>query len=87
MTKFNLLINPFTRRLLISSRINGIACEAIVEYDLLDEWHSFQLDNKSFDVHIYYEDSIDINIHENKGDEPSFESFPCSLKIVSKDEF
>jgi len=36
MIKFNLLVNPFTKSILVSARVNKVDCETVVNYNELD---------------------------------------------------
>lgn len=90
MLNFNILVNPFTRRMLISSRINKVSHEVVIEYGDLDEWHAFMFDDEVFDIHLLYEGELEISIYRvtegntlvNKDD-----SIHVKYKIISKDEF
>jgi hypothetical protein len=82
MIKFNLLVNPFTKSILVSARVNKVDCETIINYNELDEWHSFEFEGVEFDLHIEYSISLDITI---QGEEEGL--FPVSVKLTSKDEF
>lgn len=90
--KFNVIINPFTQKMCVYARVNGLDCETIVKYNELDEWNGFEFNGKMFDIHIYYDDDIEVSIYEvleptdeyeNQYDNPS----PVKLTIRTKDEF
>jgi len=90
MLNFNVLVNPFTRKMLVSARINKISHEAIIEYGDLDEWHTFMFDDEVFDIRLLYDGELEIDIYRatesntliNKDD-----SIHVKYKIISKDEF
>lgn len=82
MIKFNLLVNPFTKSILVSARVNKVDSEIIINYNDLDEWHSFEFEGVEFDLHIEYSMSLDISIHSEEDG-----LYPVSIKLTSKDDF
>ena len=82
MIKFNVLVNPFTKSILVSSRGNKVDCETVVEYSELDEWHSFEFEGIVFDLNIAYSGMLDVSIYNEFEDK-----LPVSIKITDKDEF
>jgi hypothetical protein len=91
MIKFNLLVNPFTHKILASARVNKIACEEVIQWDGdLDWWGTFRMDDKIFDIHLLYEDELEISIYElsNLCDTSDYHNpLPISIKLISKDQF
>jgi hypothetical protein len=91
MTKFNLLVNPFTHKILASARVNKIACEEVIYWGgELDWWGTFRMEDKVFDIHLLYEDELVISIYElnNDCDTSYFQNpNPVSIKLISKDQF
>lgn len=91
MIKFNLLVNPFTHKILVSARVNKTACEEVIHWDGdLDWWSAFRMEDKVFDIHILYEDELEISIYElsNECDTSDYQnSHPVSIKLISKDQF
>lgn len=90
MLKFNVIVNPFTRKILVSSRVNKCTHETIIEYGDLDEWHAFMFDDEVFDIHILYEGELEISIYRVRGGIPMVNEddlIRVKYKIVSKDEF
>lgn len=88
-TNFNVIINPFKQRMCVYARVNKVDCEAIIPYGELDEWNAFELNGVVFDIHILYEDDINVSIYEvTNGDTADYQSpSPVKLTIRTKDEF
>jgi hypothetical protein len=91
-TSFNVIINPFKQRICVYARVNKVDCETLIDYKELDEWSGFEFNGKMFDIHIYYDEDIEVSIYEvfeptdeyeNQYDNPS----PVKLTIRTKDEF
>lgn len=88
-TKFNVIINPFTQKMCVYARVNGLDCETIISYTELDEWNAFEFNSTVFDIHILYEDDINVSIYEvtNVGTADYQSPSPVKLTIRTKDEF
>lgn len=88
-TKFNVIINPFTQKMCVYARVNGLDCETIVKYNELDEWNAFEFNGTVFDIHILYEDDISVSIYQvTDGETADYQSpSPVKLTIRTKDEF
>lgn len=88
-THFNVIINPFKQRMCVYARVNKVACETIIPYGELDEWNSFEFNGVVYDIHILYEDDIEVSIYEvTNGGTADYQSpSPVKLTIRTKDEF
>jgi hypothetical protein len=88
-TNFNVIINPFKQRMCVYARVNKVDCEAIIPYGELDEWNAFEFNGVVFDIHILYEDNINVSIYEvTNGGTADYQSpSPVKLTIRTKDEF
>lgn len=88
-TNFNVIINPFKQRMCVYARVNKVDCEAIISYGELDEWNAFEFNGVVFDIHILYEDDINVSIYEvTNGGTADYQSpSPVKLTIRTKDEF
>lgn len=88
-TNFNVIINPFKQKMCVYARVNKVDCEAIIPYGELDEWSAFEFNGVVFDIHILYEDDINVSIYEvTNGDTADYQSpSPVKLTIRTKDEF
>lgn len=82
MIKFNVLVNPFTKSILVSSRVNKVDCETVIEYNEMDEWHTFEFEGVSLDLNINYSGALEIAVYNDFEDK-----LPVSVKITDKDEF
>lgn len=88
-TKFNVIINPFTQKVCVSARVNKVNCETIIPYGSLDEWNAFEFNGTVFDIHILYDDDINVSIYEvTNGETADYQSpSPVKLTTITKDEF
>ena len=88
-TSFNVIINPFKQRMCVYARVNKVDCEAIIPYEELDEWNAFEFNGSLFDIHILYEEDINVSIYEVTGSGTSDYQSPSPVKLTvrTKDEF
>jgi hypothetical protein len=88
-TSFNVIINPFKQRMCVYARVNKVDCEVIIPYEELDEWNAFEFNGSLFDIHILYEEDINISIYEVTGGGTSDYQSPSPVKLTvrTKDEF
>jgi hypothetical protein len=88
-TTFNVIINPFLQRMCVYARVNKVDCEAIIPYGSLDEWNAFEFNGVVFDIHLLYDEDIEVSIYEVKdGRTSDYQSpSPVKLAIRTKDEF
>lgn len=88
-TSFNVIINPFKQRMCVYARVNKVDCETIIDYLELDEWNAFEFNGKVFDIHLLYEDDIEVSIYEVvDGSTAEYQNpSPVKLTIRTKDEF
>ena len=88
-TKFNVIINPFKQRMCVYARVNKVDCETIIPYSELDEWSAFEFNGVTFDIHILYDDDINVSIYEvTYGNFADYQNpNPVKLTIRTKDEF
>jgi hypothetical protein len=87
MIKFNVVINPFSQKILVSARVNKIACEELLDWNgELDSWYSFDMNGKQLIIHIHYEDELYVGVYDDNDDVIS-SSYPTTFKLTHKDEF
>lgn len=89
MTKFNVVINPFSYKVLIWARIDKINQDVVIEYnnqDYLDWWGGFEMGDKTYLLHIYYETELEVAIYDEVTDSIGA-PYPLTFKIIHKDEF
>jgi hypothetical protein len=88
-TSFNVIINPFKQRMCVYARVNKVDCEEIIPYEGLDEWNSFEFNGSLFDIHLLYEEDINVSIYEVIGGGTSDYQSPSPVKLTvrTKDEF
>ncbi len=89
MTKFNVVVNPFSQRVLISARINKISCEVVVEYSnwiVGDMNKYFNMNGTDFLLSMSYEDELFIGIYDDN-DYAIQSPYPTTFKLTHKDEF
>jgi hypothetical protein len=79
---FDVFVSPFEKEVTISRikegqelekdpakrRSGSLLCDYVEElyFRDLDEWQSFEMDGKVYDVHFLYEDNFSLNIYEVK---------------------
>jgi len=64
--KFNVEVNPFKQKVIISTEINNCKYEKTMYYETIDEWNSFEFDNKVFDINFYYDSEFLVSIYPVK---------------------
>ena len=90
MIKFNLLVNPFTKKILASARVNKVSCEEVIDWGGdLDWWGTFRMEDTIFDIHLLYEDELSIEVYElsDACDTAYQNALPVVYKLISKDQF
>jgi hypothetical protein len=88
-TYFNVIINPFKQKMCVYARVKKVACETIIPYGELDDWNAFEFNGIVYDIHILYDDDINVSIYEvTNGETADYQSpSPVKLTIRTKDEF
>jgi len=87
MTKFNVVINPFTHKILVSARVNKMACEEVLNWNFAtDAWQTFNMNGKGFVLQLSYEDELSVGVYDDNDDAIS-SPYPTVFKIIYKDEF
>lgn len=88
-TSFNVIINPFKQRMCVYARVNKVDCEEIISYTELDEWSAFEFNGVTYDIHILYDEDINVSIYEvTYGGTADYQSpSPVKITIKTKDEF
>jgi len=61
--KFDVEVNPFLKTIIISSSFNDTLYTQILSYTDLDEWIAFEMAWECFDLHILYEDSLNVSVY------------------------
>jgi len=88
MTKFNVVINPFSRKILVWARINKVDCDVVLDWNGEDDWWAdFSLNDKFFMCHIYYEGELSVCVYDKGSDSYTLTPYPISFKLTHKDEF
>ena len=91
MIKFNVVINPFTHRILVSARINKMSCEEVLQWNGDgDWWHSFEMNGSVFDFNLSYDEELSVTIYPAppEGENSLYiEHFKTTFKVIHKDEF
>jgi hypothetical protein len=80
-TKFNVIINPFTHKMCVSARVNGLDSEIVLEYDELPLWEMIVLNDSTFEVIMEYDQELELRVSDVRG------SLPVKITITTKDEF
>ena len=78
MYNFEVTVNPFKREAVLKCLINECEYIKTIFWGDIDEWNSFEMENKTFDIHFYYDAEFLVSIYpveDNKVD------FSKSLKV------
>lgn len=91
MAKFNVLINPFTQKALVSARVDKVSCEVIVNYTAEDNWvrdfnQAFEMNGRTFVLSLSYEDELYVDVYDDSNDSVKG-SYLTTFKVTHKDEF
>jgi hypothetical protein len=60
---FKVEVNPFLRMAIVKTNINDCEYSFGLFYNELDEWNSFSLDGKDYDIHFLYDDKFSVSIY------------------------
>lgn len=80
-TKFNVTVNPFTKKVCIGARISGLDSEVILEYDDFHFWQEFEMNEQIFEILLEYDYQLIVTISDTLG------KYPVKLNIIHLDEF
>ena len=80
-TKFNVTVNPFTRKVCIGAKVSGVSSEVILTYDEFNFWQEFEMNEQVFEVLLEYDYELQATISDDKG------NYPVKLNITLLDEF
>jgi hypothetical protein len=87
MTKFNVVINPFSQKILVWARVNKMACEVVIDWNgESDSWYTFEMNGKQLMIQLHYEDELFVGVYDDNGDTIS-SPYPTVFKLIYKDEF
>lgn len=87
MIKFNVVINPFARKVLVCARVSKMDCDAVLDWNFeTDAWQSFEMNGKRLIINISYEDELIVGVYDDNDDAIS-SPYPTSFKLTHKDEF
>lgn len=87
MTKFNVVINPFSQKILVWARINKVDCDVVLDWNgESDSWYTFEMNGKQLIIHLHYEDELYVGVYDDNGDAIS-SPYPTNFKLTHKDEF
>lgn len=91
MIKFNVVINPFSNKILVSARVNKMSCEEILLWNGEgDWWHSFEMNGSVFDFNLSYDEELSVTIYPAppEGENSLYiEHYKTTFKVIHKDEF
>lgn len=62
--KFRVQVNPFTRSVSINVLSKGITYILVTGYEDIDEWNSFELMGRAFDIQYHYEAEFLVGIYD-----------------------
>lgn len=91
MIKFNVLVNPFTHKILVSARVNKMSCEQVLDWNGdNDWWHSFEMNGSVFDFNICYDMELSVCVYlaPENGEQSLYDKYyKTTFKVIHKDEF
>lgn len=91
MTKFNVVINPFSRKILVCARVNKVDCDVVMNWNGdNDWWESFEMNGKVFDFNLCYDEQLSACVYPAppEGEQSLYqEYFKTTFKLTHKDEF
>ena len=91
MTKFNVVINPFSHKILVSARVNKMSCEEVLQWNGdNDWWHSFEMNGSVFDFNLSYDEELSVTVYPapEEGEQSLYNVyFKTTFKVIHKDEF
>jgi len=64
--KFKVEVNPFTKRVEINAKIKKVKYTIEMYYSEIDEWNSFEMGGKVFDIHFDYDVEFSVTIYKVK---------------------
>jgi len=83
---FKVVVNAFTKQAEISTKIKGVEYEITKFFDEIDEWQSFKIDKKEYDIHFHYDEKFSVSIYPvQNGSAQTSNSCKVNLKITIKD--
>ena len=62
--KFRVQVNPFTHSVSINVSSKGITYTLVTGYEDIDEWNSFELMGRTFDIQYHYEAEFLVSIYD-----------------------
>lgn len=82
---FNVEVNPFLHTVSINTEVNDCVYTICTGYESLDDWNSFEIAGKTFDIHYLYEAEFLISIYpveENKVDYSKEQKVNLTIKLT-----
>lgn len=61
--KFKVQVNPFAKIAVITTKINRVLFERKMYYENIDEWNSFEMNQKTYDIHFHYDAKFLVSIY------------------------
>ena len=80
-TKFNVTVNPFTQKVCVEARIDGVTSETVLHYEDLNYWGEFELNGQLFELILEYDYDLQAAVSDTLG------KYPVKLTTITKDEF
>jgi hypothetical protein len=83
--EFKVVVNPFKSEAIITSKIRGVEYKETVYWGYTDDWNSFTMDDKVFDVHFLYDSYFTVSIYhveDNKVDYTKIYNVKLKIKLT-----
>ncbi len=81
--KFNAIVNPFLHEVKLTCKDKKTTHEIVFNYESIDEWNSFEIDGKTFDIQFHYDAEFLISIYPVENNKVDF-SKSQNVKIKFK---
>ena len=83
MEQFKVEVNPFLRKAIIKTTINDVEYLRQRYYDNVDEWNSFTLDGKIYDIHFDYDEDFSVSIYPYTSENDKYRN-SCQVELTIK---
>jgi len=83
ITNFKVEVNPFLRMAIVKTNVNDCERSFAMYYKDVDEWNSFSLDGKIFDIHFDYDEEFSVSIYPYINEDDKYKNH-CEVELTIK---
>ena len=69
---FKAIVNPFLQEVKLTCKDKKITQEIVFNYENIDEWNSFEIDGKIYDIQFHYDAEFLISIYPVENNKVDF---------------